>query len=273
MQCTNVFFCFCGILLFAPNSADGQPAQPDRLKFEVASVKPSSPRGRSNGLQGGPGTSDPERLTFTGSPLLRIIIYAYGIRADELSAPNWLSSALYDIAAKVPPGATREQSQQMLRNLLTERFHLAVHHETRDFPAYNLTTYKGKPKLAPSSAEHVAAHASTDKEPGTRVSAHDTRLVMTGFAGIWRIRGEGATLADLAGSLSAQAGRRVVDKTELSGRFDFNLEFSRSLGSQSDAAPYILDALREQLGLDLQETQVPLDVVVVDRIDRTPTEN
>src|ERR1700689_1355258 len=100
----------------------------------------------------------------------------------------------------------------MLQNLLIERFHLAVHHETKDFQAYNLVIYKGKPKLTPSSAEHIAAHASTVKPPEMRVSPNQTRMITTGYGGSWRIRGEAATLVDLAVSLGTQVGRRVVDR-------------------------------------------------------------
>lgn len=273
MQRAIELFWLCSVLLFAPHAVRGQSTQPDQLKFEVASVKPSLPGARSIGMQGGPGTSDPERMTWTSSPLLRIVIYAYGIRADQLSAPGWLGSAMYDISAKVPPGATREQSRRMLQNLLAERFHFSVHHEVRDFPAYNLVIYKGKPKLTASSAEHIALHASTEKPPGMRLSPRQLSIVTTGLRGNWTITGEAATVADLAVSLSTQAGRRVVDRTGLTGHFDFVLTFSQSLAPESDAAPYILDALREQLGLDLQETKLPLDVVVVDRADRTPAEN
>ena len=106
-----------------------------------------------------------------------------------------------------------------------------------------------------------------------RVSPRQSSLIITGADGAFTMRGEAATLSGLAGSLRACLGRRVVDRTGLTGYFDFGLAFSQSLDSQSDAAPSILDALREQLGLDLQETKLAIDVVVVDRVDRTPTAN
>lgn len=273
MKRATMCLCLFGLVHFPSPEVLGQTPKAGRLQFEVASVKPSLGGRRTSGLQGGPGTSDPGRMIWTNSALLRIITYAYALRVDQLSAPAWLGSAFYDISAKVPPGTTREQSQQMLQNLLIDRFHLAVHHETKTFAAYNLVSYRGKPKLTPSSAEHIAAHISTEKVPGMRVSPNQTRIIATGYAGSWKIAGEAATLADLAVSLSTQTGRRVVDRTGLTGSFDFMLEFSRALASGSDTTPYLFDALREQLGLDLQETKLPVDVVVIDRIDKTPIEN
>lgn len=161
----------------------------------------------------------------------------------------------------------------MLRNLLGERFHLVAHHETKDFPAYNLVIYKRNPKLTPSSAEDIAAHASNEAPPGMRVSPRQSSLIITWADGAFTTRGEAATLSGLAGSLRASLGCRVVDRTGLTGYFDFVLAFSQSLDSQSDAAPSILGGLREQLGLDLQEAKLAIDAVVADRVDKTPTAN
>ncbi len=101
------------------------PASP-KLEFEVASVRPASGGGRGGGSSGGPGTSDPERITFSGDlvGLLRIV---YGVDRDQILGPDWFQTQRYDIAAKAPPGATREQvgERPMFQNLLAERFHLS----------------------------------------------------------------------------------------------------------------------------------------------------
>lgn len=212
-------------------------------------------------------------MTWTNSPLRDVIVYAYGIRADQLSAPDWLGSARYDISANVPLGSTLEQARQMLKNLLIERFRMAVHHETKYFPAYDLVIYKGKPKLTTSTAEHVAAHASTETSP---TIPDKPRLAGRGYGGVWSIRGEAAPISALAswlGGFGPQLGGRVVDKTGITGYFDFTLEYSRSLDSQSDTAPYVVDAIQEQLGLDLQESKLALDLLVVDRLEKKPSPN
>jgi len=84
-------------------------------------------------MRGGPGTADPERITWTGATLNGILIAAYGVKADQIAGPGWLGSQRYDIEAKVPPGATKAQLNMMLQNLLADRFRLALHRETKEF--------------------------------------------------------------------------------------------------------------------------------------------
>jgi uncharacterized protein (TIGR03435 family) len=111
----------------------GQSAPP---AFEVASVKQAAP---SNGpvrssMRGGPGTSDPGRITYTNVTLMSVLLRAYEVKSYQASGPDWLSSERYDIAAEIPPGATKEQFNLMLQRLLADRVHLALHHETKQIP-------------------------------------------------------------------------------------------------------------------------------------------
>src|SRR5580658_6505108 len=129
--------------------------------FEVASVKRSPPI-PPGGVVRSPGPNDPGLLTLNRNTLRDLINRAYGItREFQLSAPAWAETEFYDIVAKVPEGATKEQTNAMLQNLLQTRFKLALHHESRDFPGFVLTVAKGGSKLK----ESKAAAASATGEP------------------------------------------------------------------------------------------------------------
>jgi uncharacterized protein (TIGR03435 family) len=242
---------------------------------------------------------------------------AYGVDLDQVSGPAWIGfmgGNNYDITATMPPGTTKEQFRLMLQALLMERFHLAVHHETKDFPGYELVVGGGpKMKRAPPEPDEVApapagrpSRLQLDKDgfPGRRPGSPSSvvfsgglvrstnRVDMAEFA-----KTLGAMINNSAGVAGMDAPQpRVVDKTGLTGKFDFKLEYAGSPppfpgnlpllagrgGGESPAAsvaseplgPTIFTALEKQLGLKLQKTRnVPLDVVVVDRIDKIPTEN
>ncbi len=117
--------------------------------FEVASVKPSDPagQGRGGGPQGGPGTADPGRITRSRVTLQVLVREAYGVDFDQIQGPGWISEERYDVRATVPPGATKDDLKVMFQHLLEERFKLAVHHITKDYPVYELTIAKGGAKL------------------------------------------------------------------------------------------------------------------------------
>src|ERR1039458_3797708 len=139
------------------------PAQTaDAPAFEVASVKPSPPPrpGQYGALvRGGPGSSDPGMATFENFDMLSLVTMAYGIPSYRLSGPDWLSTTRFEIAAKIPPGATREQYRLMLQGLLAERFKLALHHESEVMPTYELQIGKNGSKLKESPVEPAAADA------------------------------------------------------------------------------------------------------------------
>src|SRR3954451_10262547 len=115
--------------------AAGQPT------FEVASVKPAPPQSGHMfriGMSGGPGTPDPGRINFENVSLKNVIMRAYNVKGYQISGPSWLDSERFDITAKVPAGATKEQFQLMLQNLLAERFKLQLHRESKQMPVYAL---------------------------------------------------------------------------------------------------------------------------------------
>src|SRR5258708_29249242 len=128
-----------GILAASPIHAQST----DKPSFEVACVKPSGPKSVRNS-EGGPGTKEPERFVFTSATLHDLVFRAYGlvVYREQISGPSWIENERYDIVVKMAPGTTKEQYQQMLQNLLAERFGVVVHHETKRLPGYELVIGK-----------------------------------------------------------------------------------------------------------------------------------
>ncbi len=234
--------------------------------FEVASVRLSAPDQRfANQYQGGPGTADPTRFSATNASLTGFIDRAFGVRFDQLTAPQFADSVYVDVVATVPAGTSQEQLNLMLQHLLAERFHMTYHSGKKDFPAYILTAGKNGSKLKPSAGE----------PPGfpTRVMAS--------------CKGDHLTAnhkdsAGLAQALQSAAGARVIDNTGLTGFYDLDLYYGvdRSLGGGpmncKDVpldAPNVFEAVDKQLGLKLEKTTVTLDVFIIDHLDKAPVEN
>lgn len=251
-------FLLCCLCAFAQSAAD---------RFEVASIRPSAPGGRiGNVLQGGPGTPDPTRYTGTNVMLSRLLLEAFGIQNDQLNAPEWTSSTelRFDLAATVPPSATKEQLPVMLQNLLIDRFHLSFHRTQKQFPVYDLVIAPGGSKLKAAAPQSGGA--------GVRIMASCEGDRMT-------VKGRDA--AGVAQALQSAAGARVVDKTGLTGTYDFELYFGvdRSTGHLMNCegkfldAPNVVEAVQKQLGLKLEKGSGIFDVIVVDHLDRAPVEN
>ncbi|HEV2445268.1 MAG TPA: TIGR03435 family protein, partial [Candidatus Sulfopaludibacter sp.] len=248
--------------------------------FEVASIKPSPPRppgGRVRiGTQGGPGTADPSRYTANRMSLSTLVITAYDIPFYRLSAPGWMDSGdFYDIVAKVPAGATKDQIPLMLQSLLAERFHLEVHHETNEMTGYEMVVAKNGPKLTPSSD----APPPQDSKGGPPKFAVDSdgfpvmppgREGMTMMHGKVRWQARKVTTERLAQTLSVHLERPVRDATGLTGEYDLQLTWVADMGARaapppsdgggapvvSEASgPTILEAVQQQLGLRLEQKQ------------------
>jgi uncharacterized protein (TIGR03435 family) len=272
---------------------------PEPPRFEVASVRPVATPARPSGrIDGGPGTDDPERITFTGVPMNRLLLSAYGILAPnsgELSGPPWIASEWYDVAAKVPPGATQEQVNLMLQSLLVERFGLKAHHETREVSGYELTVGKGGSKLKPaadSTAIPVAQGGAASKPTYNRDGYPEVppglsaTLFSTGENGNIHVTGSSQSISDLVRSViltSLNDGKRIVDKTGLVGKFDFKMDLAEdggfrrprlpALTPDDPVGPDIFTALDKYLGLKLQKAQIATDVVVIDHLEKVPAAN
>jgi uncharacterized protein (TIGR03435 family) len=270
----------------APQNTTNQP------EFDVASVKVvdwSTLTGRGGGgrATGGPGTSDPGRFSDPAATMMGLLMRAFGSESGQIlgaAVQPRVGANLYEVTATMPPDTTKKQFQAMLQNLLAERFHLVVHHETRNFPAYELVVDNGGPKMK------EATHAPDDSPEPTDPFG----IVLHPDAGDLKMKEQ--TTEDLAKQLEMElvtAQRietqvmnsptpRVVDKTGLTGKYTFTLEFSRpgppgftpEPGSPGADLPDLFVALRQQLGLRLNKTQgVPVDVIVVDSVDTVPVEN
>ena len=254
--------------LFFFGIAVAQPGA-DKPKFEVASIKPSDPGGTSGIRRSG------YRIAFSNSSLLFLITWAYDIQSDRLySQPKWLDSVRYDIVGNAPAESLNVRPrlgqigpfQRMMQALLAERFKLAVHRENRELAMYALVVAKGGPKvrlMEPPAAigQNPFDMPGRGQMVGTQVSADM-----------------------LARVLSNQLHRSVQDYTALKGVFDFKLEWEPEAagldedptvpGSKGRAAgASLFTAIQEQLGLKLEARKGPVEVLVIDHIERAPTEN
>ncbi|HLH16478.1 MAG TPA: TIGR03435 family protein [Bryobacteraceae bacterium] len=274
----------------------GQP-----VEFPAASVKLADSSVPPRPASGGPGTSAPGRYSVR-STLIDLIATAYGVPGDQISGgPSWLHSTLYEVDATMPPDTTKQQFQMMLQSLLAERFHLSIHDEPQDFPAFDLVLLPRGPKFreateaASTGTANPAAPPATDRDgfPVLPPGPHTGRIVRNGNLRFKFQERSMAYLAENLGylishSVASASGKkpRVNDKTGLLGQYNFTLEFacadcvaaSPSAGSPAPAdhgdGPTIFEALERQLGLKLVRVRdVPLDVIVIDRVDRIPSPN
>jgi uncharacterized protein (TIGR03435 family) len=237
------------------------------LNFEVATIKPSNPATPGQSLLVGRGGGN--LFTTTNTTLNDLITFAYGLHVTQITGgPSWLASEKFDITGKPEqagiPNAT--QLRTMLQKLLAERFSLTFHREKRELSAYRITVVKSGPKL-------------TKSESGG---------ILPGFGG----RGPGAigvrnaTMPEFADFFQARVlDRPVVDQTGLSGRFDFTLEWrpdtlqTAALGANApqlppevESRPDLFTAIQEQLGLRLEPGKTPVEVFVIDQVEK-PSEN
>jgi len=267
----------------AVRAQDVRAAMP---KFEVASIKPAVPLGPL-GLRfdehGGPGSTDPGIFDCRNCSLYQLVTEAYGITHPmlEFSGPDWLDSVRFDVSAKLPEGATKEQFRSMRQNLLSERFHLAVHREKKPMPVYELTVLKKGPKFKESQpgpvskAEPGPSRARADAD-GRPILAPGMSMAMTAKYGA--LHSESESMQWLADRLTSVLHTPVIDHTGLKGTYDFVLSWANEEANSGDiaasnAGPGLSDAVQEQLGLKLEQKKGLGDVLVVDHIDKDPTGN
>lgn len=244
------------------------PAAPPA--FEVASIKPSDPAATIAIRRSG------HRISTTSTSLLFLITWAYDVESDRVyGKPKWLDTVHYDVLASagqddrpeppLVPGQPTEL-QQMMQTLLAERFKLAVHRETRELSRYALVVAKGGPKV------HLTEVPAVMGQNPFRVPA------------LGRLIGTQVSAEMLAKALSGFLGRSVLDETGLKGVFDFKLEWEPDPPSTAPngVAPVsanlrggssLSTAIQEQLGLKLESRKGTVEVLVIDRIEATPTEN
>lgn len=248
-----------GILYALPGRPQSQ-SETVPSAFDVASVRPNRTGGRATRR------IEPGTITYLNIALGEFIAMAYGVKPYQLSGPDWIvnfaSSDRFDVVAKAGSPATAEQLRRMLAPLLTDRFHLAFHRETRVLPVFALVVAKNGPKKL------------KEGDGGTESIQPDGKggLSYTNYS-----------MESLADSLSSMPvlDRPVLDRTGLKGRYSFDANLfdipvgldpaaTKSAARNSDA---ILSNLPAELGLMLESQKAPIEIIVIDHAEKVPTEN
>jgi uncharacterized protein (TIGR03435 family) len=210
-----------------------------------------------------------------GVTLLQMIQEAYGIyEPDRLSGgPAWIDASKFDLEAKMDDadvsvyrGLTLEQRHQMLQALLANRFKLVLHHELKEFPAYALVVAKSGPKLQAATSEQTRPNGDIKGFTGLVTQSQRGQLAVQGFS-----------MEGFANLLSGynDVGRKVIDKTGLTGSYNFTLRWApndRQITASDASGPSLFTAIQEELGLKPQSSRTMLDTIVIDQAEK-PTEN
>jgi len=257
------------------------------LTYEAASVKPNKSGVQGSSIRRFPGG----RLQATNMPLRALITFAYQLQPFQLvEDPGWIRNETFDIVAKmegdpppVMPGSGPDPHMVAMRTLLAERFKLAVHRETRQMDIYELVLARpdGKlgPALKPTTQDCAAMMAAARGGPPPGPAPGPNSPVVCGMRGLpGRLVAGAMPMAQLASNLSGQVQRIVVDRTGLSGGWDFEITFApeRPLNpppgvefpAADPNAPSLFTAMQEQLGLKLQSTKGPVELLVVERVEQ-----
>jgi uncharacterized protein (TIGR03435 family) len=240
--------------------------------FEAATIRRSDPKKpRPPALNSSAG-----RFEATNMTLRELLAIAYQLAFDtnqQISGgPAWINSEKFDVLAtedeptvaelnKLPAEQQGGQYRLMIQELLSDRFKLSIHRETRELMSYTLLVAKGGPKLNPGVLD-----------PKLPANIPQSRIDVRG-AGF--LAGHNATTRDLAKVLSVQpeiGARTVIDNTKLSGKYDFNLKWTPDSAVAQEVVPGLFTALTEQLGLKLASAKAPVEVIMVDNAD-LPSEN
>jgi uncharacterized protein (TIGR03435 family) len=249
----------------------GQP-----LEFDVASVKLSPARESFTSLdRGGPESPTPGNWSCEYYTLRDVLVRAFAVDASQISGPAWMDNQRVHISAKMPPATTRAQFREMLRSLLTERFALKAHLETRVVARYELAIASSGHKLR-KTVERAAPTQQTNTRQIPALDADgfpkagppsDVPEILT-IMGRTRMFFPGTTMKEFAEELSFKLRTLVVDTTGLEGKYDIGLHWS-----DNDSGPSLPQSLRDQLGLRLVEKKGSADFVVVEHLEKLPTGN
>lgn len=224
--------------------------------FEVASVKRAAGGGPPGDIPRNMDSS-PGSFVMRNVPLRYALEWAYDLKDFEISGPDWIiSDDRYDIIAKAAGPATNEQMRPMLQTLLLERLKMKVHRETRQLPVYVLLPGKGPAKVKPASPDGEATLSGA----ATGAFFHNQPISRFTFM------------------LTRRMDRPVLDKTGLTGVYDYTIDLS-GLGFNGQppqdptAGPSIFTAVQDNLNLRLEAQRAPIEVLVIDQVDRMPLEN
>ncbi len=264
------------------------------LAFEVASIKPNASGDNRVMMQRAAGG----RVNASGFSLKMLMRNAFRIQDFQIiGGPAWIASDRWDIQAKSEENATPAQVDEMLQTLLADRFGLKYHKETRELSTYALVVGKNGPKLEPAKADAPEAPTVVPFGRGQglgergQVAVGRGQVVVGGSGGQMQIAGGGMSMAQFAQLLGNNLGRTVIDKTGLTGLYDIKLTWTpepgqglmppgapvpgsgdRGASSPDGPLPSIFTAIQEQLGLKIDSTKGPIEVLVIDRVEK-PTGN
>ncbi len=242
--------CMAGWLAAAQSPGTLQFQSAGTPQFEVATVKVARELhdgAISIGMRAAHG-----EITWAGATLADFIRFAYNVKDYQVSGPDWIKADHYDLAAKVDGDASQDQIPMMLRALLAGRFALTLHTASKNMPVYALTVAKGGLKIQEVTADG-----------GTRYTPRKSAILAKQLA-----------MNRLADLLSQRVDRPVIDQTGLGGVYDIELSWSPDLnGSADGSGPSIFTAIQEKLGLKLESRNMPVEVLVIDRANRTPAAN
>lgn len=301
-----------GLIVFTAVLAYGQTFEVASIKPAAPPVPDSHNRILMMGPTGGPGSKDPGRIRYPYTTLRNLLMTAYDVKNFQIVGPAFLDSEHFDITATMPPETTKEQFQIMLQNLMAERFKLTVHKESKELPTYALVVAKGGPKLTESKEAPAQEPDPPSSLPGMPKIGPDgfpdMTAVMGGRAGIFNVMMPGRarmvavrqSMHDLATRLSNQLSKPVTDATGLTKKYDFTLTFlpdnmggpmgvplpppppggvpiagpgPMAEASGAEAPPDLFAAVQAQLGLKLEAKKGPVEIIVIDHIEKTPTDN
>jgi uncharacterized protein (TIGR03435 family) len=297
------------IALLTAGAAFAQAPAP--LTFEVATIKPAQPPTPQAMMAGKikiGETLDAGRVDYGYVNMEYLITKAYGVKAFQVTGPSWIQSERYDIQARLPAGATKDQVPEMLKALLTERFRLEIHHDnTKEHSVYALVVGKNGPKIKESAPEDEPAGAGMSLAPGgdgrsmTVKTPMGNTKVTPGADGNMHMENSQMTISSFIDFIGRFVDKPIVDETGLKAKYDISLDVSMSEimnmaraagmavpamgggpgggrgGAPSDAASdpsggSIFQTV-QNLGLKLEPRKSTLDMIVVDKGEKTPTEN
>jgi uncharacterized protein (TIGR03435 family) len=267
----------CGLYLHAQAPILEEPNYTPKLTFDVATIRPAPPPDATFHVS----VSSPprsSRFEATNLPVKALIQIAYGFDAPVVGAPDWVANTFYTIQARsdeaadarlaqLTPNEVRLEKRNAIRVLLAERFGLKMHLETRNSSIYNLVVDKGgvKMQLVPSPPPPADGEAPPPTPPAD-VQAHGSQHGL-------EFIGSNASMRAISGALSAMVEAPVVDKTGLTGIYNYTLQFGRDWSANDpDSWPSIFTAVQEQLGLKLDAAHESVPNLVIDHITM-PTEN
>jgi uncharacterized protein (TIGR03435 family) len=236
-------------------------AHAQTLAFEVASItpcKPGTPEPLGEHMGIAEFTYPGGRFRASATTVKFLLEWAYGIQPSQhAGGPSWIETDRYDIAAKAEDNASEGEMKLMVQSLLAERFQLKIHRETRNLSVYVISAGKTPPKLSPAKdGETRSVRFAPRTGPDQKISAYHINI--TRFS-----------LSQLSDTFARQLGRPVVNQTGLDGEYDFSLELTPDESTPNPRDPgFLLSAMRDQLGLTLRSAKVPMEVLIIDSVEK-----